>query len=130
VLYGIIGIGYNSSYSLAQALQAGFGAHVTISRNFRLNTEISSTWIYDFMGNSDLRSGIRCLPALRLGSIELFAGPSFNYTTSADIQGIGKTGYSLWSDHNSNRSHDFSLGIEGGAQFHLENLIRKSGTQK
>ena len=119
ILYGIIGLGANPTYNSAYAMQAGLGAHLPLSRAFRINFEASTTWLYDFMGNSDLRSGIRAMPSIRFGAWELFAGPSFNFTTSKDIQGIGKTGYSVWSEKTRCRTHDLSLGIEAGIQLHL-----------
>ena len=125
-LYGIVGFGVNPTYSGAYAVQAGMGSHLCVSRSFRFNIEASSTWLYDFMGNSDIRSGFRFMPAVRFGPVELFAGPSFNYTATADMQGLGKTGYSVWNERYNDWSHDFSIGLEAGIQFHLDKRVHLS----
>ncbi len=129
-LYGIVGLGINPTYNSAYALQAGLGAHFPLSRTFRFNVEGTSTWLYDLMGNSDLRAGIQVLPAARFGPVELFAGPSFNYTGSADMQGIGKTGYSVWTEKGYYWTHDLSVGGTAGIQFHLDRMKRKLFAEK
>lgn len=117
--YGIIGVGFNPSFDAAYALQAGLGGHIPVTRNFRINVEGSTTWLYDFGRHSDLRAGLCAMPAIRFGVVEVFAGLSFNYMTSKDAQGIGKTGYSVWNERTHCREHDLSIGVEGGVQFHL-----------
>lgn len=129
-LYGIVGLGFNPSYANAYAVQAGLGAHLPISRSVRLNLELSTTWLHDFMGNGDLRSGICLMPAIRLGAFELFAGPSFSYTGTPDMQGLGKVGYSVWDEKTYRWTHDLSIGAQAGIQFHLDgkNVNRQKKT--
>lgn len=120
ILYGIIGIGGNftGDYN-AMASQAGLGMHIPLSRNFRINTELTATGLYDFYGNGDLRSAVTVMPSLRFGRLEVFGGPSFSYTATNDAQGLGRVGYSVWSRDRRYYSQDLSIGFEGGVQLHL-----------
>lgn len=123
--YGIIGMGFNPAYnSNVYAMQAGIGGRLPLSKVVRLSAEAYVTSLYDFYGHSDLRSGIRLLPSVKLGIVELFAGPSFNFTASGDIQGVGKTGYSVWRDTYNCHTYDLSAGFEGGVQLHIEGRKR------
>lgn len=120
-LYGIIGAGGNITKDYrAYALQGGLGMHIPVSGVFRFNAEVTVTTLSDLWWNTDIRSGIKIMPSIRLGCVEFFAGPSFNYTGSNDIQGVGRVGYSVWSYESRFYSHDLSIGAEGGVQFHLD----------
>jgi hypothetical protein len=66
------------------------------------------------------------MQAIRLAAIAIFPGPSFNNTVTADMQGLGKVGYSVWSKEAYGWSHDLSIGAEGGIQFHLDGLKHKN----
>ncbi len=119
-LYGILGIGGNFTDNYeAFAVQAGLGMHIPMSRNFRLNTEVTVTSLSDRRFNTDLRSSVKLLPAIRLGRFELYAGPTFSYTTTSDHQGLGRVGYSLWSKERYYQSQDLSIGFESGIQYQL-----------
>jgi hypothetical protein len=124
-LYGILGIGGNfvEGYS-AFAIQAGLGMHTSITRTFRFNTEVSVSSLSDRWGHTDIRSGVKVMPSLRFGAVELFGGPSFSYTATGDLQGLGRVGYSVWSRDSYGYSHDLSVGLEGGIQFHLNGTKR------
>jgi hypothetical protein len=119
-LYGILGVGGNfvDGYS-AIAFQAGMGMHVPVYRSFRFNMEATVTSLSNRWYHTDIRSGFKVMPSLRFGNVEVFAGPSFSYTTSADRNGLGRVGYSVWSRENYHYAHDLSIGVEGGVQFHL-----------
>jgi hypothetical protein len=132
-LYGIIGVGGNFTNRYeAFALQAGLGMHIPVSTSFRFNTEVSVTSLSDRRFNTDLRSSFKFLPALRLGRVELFAGPTFSYTTTSDNQGLGRVGYSLWSKERYYQSQDLSIGFESGIQYHLNSkkLFNKIFSEK
>ncbi len=121
VLYGIIGVGVNNINGYrAYGLQAGMGAHLPVSRHFRFNGELTVTSLSDRRFNTDIRSGFRIMPTLRVGRVEVFAGPSINYTLTNDIQGVGRVGYSVWEYTSLYMDHDLSLGFEGGIQYHLD----------
>jgi len=132
-LYGIVGIGANfvDGYS-AFATQAGLGMHIPISKSFRINAEASATSVSDRWDNTDIRSGFRLMPALRLGNVEIFAGPSFCYTASSDGQGVGRVGYSVWRRDSYYYSQDLSIGFEGGIQYHFNsrNVFNKIISEK
>ena len=120
-LYGIIGAGGNMSKDYrAYAMQGGLGMHIPVTRAFRFNAEVTVTTVADRWWNTDIRSGIKMMPSVRVGCVEFFAGPSFNYTGSNDVQGVGRVGYSVWNYESRNYSHDLSIGAEGGVQFHLK----------
>lgn len=127
-LYGIIGAGGNITKDYrAYAMQAGLGMHIPVTRAFRFNAELTVTTLSDMWWNTDIRSGVKVMPSIRFGSVELFAGPSFNYTGTNDIQGVGRVGYSVWNYDSRFYSHDLSIGAEGGIQFHLDSkkLMKK-----
>jgi hypothetical protein len=120
-LYGIIGAGGNISKDYrAYAMQAGLGMHIPVTRVFRFNAELTVTTLSDMWWNTDIRSGIKIMPSVRMGSVEIFAGPSFNYTGTNDIQGVGRVGYSVWNYDSRFYTHDLSIGAEAGIQFHLD----------
>lgn len=132
-LYGILGVGGNFTNGYrAYAFEAGIGTHIPVSRTFRFNAEIYSSTVTDHWFNNDYRSGIRFMPSLRFGNLEVFAGPSVNYTGSADIQGTGRVGYSLWDYRSANFSHDLSIGMNAGLQYHFnsKNFVKRIIDQK
>jgi hypothetical protein len=104
-LYGIAGIGYNNKGNRQLAAgEAGFGGHLAITDNFRLNAELVNIWMSDFKNGDCFKSSLRLLPALRLTSrIEIFAGPSFNYLYSHKGQGADLISHYLWSDKNNHK---------------------------
>lgn len=85
-LYGIVGIGANFRYPTAvYASEAGIGAHLPLSKDFRLNGEIVSTSLSDYWTTVQINSSFRLLAAVKLGSkVEIFAGPTYNYAFSND----------------------------------------------
>lgn len=119
-LYGIIGVGANviNGYR-AYAFQGGLGMHIPVTGHFRFNTEISVTSLSDRWWNNDIRSGVRFMPAVRLGNLEIFGGPSFNYTGTNDIQGVGRVGYTVWDYQSWGYTHNLSVGAEAGIQYHF-----------
>jgi hypothetical protein len=120
-LYGIVGAGYNNKgrRQLA-AWEAGLGAHLTFTDNFRLNTELVNTGLTDFKNGGYFRSSIRLMPALRLGSrLEIFAGPSFNYVYSHKGQGADLVSHYLWSDKKNQDIHGLYFGLTGGLAVRL-----------
>ncbi|RYD59388.1 MAG: hypothetical protein EOP56_00555 [Sphingobacteriales bacterium] len=119
-LYGIIGAGYNFRYSgnTLYALEAGFGAHLPISKNFRLNLEASCTGLSDMWNYANMKSTLRVLPAIKLGSnVEIFAGPTINmmiYDNSYSGEDIVPS--YLWSDWSKGNFYGFYVGGVAGVQ--------------
>jgi hypothetical protein len=120
-LYGILGAGYNwkKNQSL-YAFEAGLGAHLISSGNFRLNTEIAQLWLTKFEGGEYLRSSLRLLPSLKPGSrIEIFGGPSFNYVNSTEGTGVNLVSHYVWSETKTNNFQGLYFGVMGGIQINL-----------
>lgn len=119
-MYGIIGAGVNlvDGYK-AYAFEAGLGMHIPVTPHFRFNTELSVTSLSDLWLNSDIRTDVRFMPALRMGNVEIFAGPTFSYTGSNDIQGVGRAGYTVWDYQSWGYSHNLSIGGVAGIQYHF-----------
>jgi hypothetical protein len=120
-LYGILGAGYNwkKNQSL-YAFEAGLGAHLILTVNFRLNTEIALLWLTKFESGEYLRSSFRLLPSLKLGSrIEIFGGPSFNYVHSTENTGINLVSHYLWSETKTDYFQGLYFGVLGGIQINL-----------
>lgn len=89
VIYGIIGVGYNwKNEDEVYAFEAGLGAHIIRGNSFRLNTELASICLEDFEHGEYFKTSYRLMPALSLGkTIELFAGPSFNFVSTNSSEG-------------------------------------------
>ena len=85
-LYGIVGIGANFRYPTAvYASEAGVGAHLPLSKGFRLNGELVSTSFSVYWTTVQINSSFRLLAAVKLGNkVEIFAGPTYNYAFSND----------------------------------------------
>lgn len=82
VLYGILGVGYNTKFSSDNifAAEAGIGAKVLTRDYFTLRTEIVSQTLSRLKGDSYNKASLRVLPAVKLGDkLEIFAGPSLNF---------------------------------------------------
>jgi hypothetical protein len=120
-LYGIVGVGYNNKGSRRLAAwEAGLGAHLALTDNFRLNTELVNIGLTDFKNGDCFRSSVRVMPALRLGSrLEIFAGPSFNYVYSHKGQGADLVSHYLWSDKKNQDIHGLYFGVTGGLAVRL-----------
>lgn len=118
--YGIIGAGVNlvGGYR-AWAQQAGLGMHIPVSKNFRFNTELTVTSLSDMRYNTDIRSEFSFMPALRVGNVEIFGGPSISYTGTNDIQGVGRVGYTLWDYQSWGYGHNISVSGVVGIQYHF-----------
>lgn len=100
VLYGIMGIGYNFKNKKDKyAYEAGFGAHVVNTRSFLINTEIVNGGLLSFKGGEDYKTSFRLMPAIKVGPIEIFGGPSFNYinTDTEDGKSMVKNYFNHWT---------------------------------
>jgi hypothetical protein len=77
-MYGLLGLGINTSQpDLLYCVQAGLGSQLKFARNFRMKAEIFSAHYTNFNYTWNMQSGIRFLPTIKLGALELFAGPGF-----------------------------------------------------
>jgi hypothetical protein len=119
VVYGIVGGGYNGSDNRTiYALQLGMGAHLPISKAFRITGEATATWLTEFWDSNDLQAGLRVMPSLRVGVLEFYAGPSFNYAVS--FNGTSPFDHhSTWSDTYRYHTHELYIGGVAGVQVHF-----------
>lgn len=120
ILYGIVGMGYNGSRGRdIFATQAGLGAHLPISRSFRINGEATATSLADFRRTADLEAAIKVMPAYKVWKLEIFAGPSFNYAMSPGLFGAPFDHHSFWTEKSYDRTHDFYIGAQACVQLHF-----------
>lgn len=120
VLYGMAGIGYNfrKPDNTLYALEAGLGAHFTVSKNVRFNIEASSTSFTDLTDEIFITSSVRFLPALTFGKhLEIFAGPAVNSVQSDDFSGESISGKYIWSDKSWGTFTGVYLSAYGGINY-------------
>lgn len=118
-LYGIIGIGYNFYQpQQAYALEAGYGLHLPIAPQWRVNTEIVSSTMTDFVREVYFKSSARILIGYKVfNRIEFLIGPSFSHL------GFDKGGFDLspnlhlWERKGANFNNYLFVG--GFAGIHL-----------
>lgn len=123
VLYGILGVGYNfKNKDEVYAFEAGLGAHLLQSKMFRINAELTTSSLESFESGEYFRSSFKVFPALKLFKhLELFAGPSFNYTSTNSAEGLALTAnhknLKTWQSKWSSRQQTLSIGYSGGLHF-------------
>jgi len=121
VMYGIIGAGYhNNARKPLYAAEAGLGAHLRITKKFRLNIEGSSTSYTDFTDEIYLKSSLRVMPAYSVGNrLEVFAGPAINHVLGENYNGNDISKNYLWSHYEWGNFNGIYLGFAAGMHFHL-----------
>lgn len=123
VFYGIIGVGYNfNNKNQKYAYQAGLGARLVNSGMFRLKTELVCSGLESFKGSMYYKSSSYLMPALKFNkSLELFAGPSFNFVETDNEEGknLIKHYVSGWSSNNGPDFHGYYFGYTAGIQVRL-----------
>ncbi len=123
VLYGILGIGYNfKNKDEIYAYEAGFGAHFFQSKIFRLNAELTASGLESFKSGEYFRSSFKLFPAIKVfKQLELFGGPSFNYTSTNSTEGLAlyndQKALHKWQGKRSSYQHALSIGYSGGLHF-------------
>lgn len=120
-LYGILGVGYNFKYSgnHLYAMQGGVGAHLIYTPAFKLNAEVTTVSLADFKGAYNMQSGITFYPTMRVYKrMEVFAGPSVNYTLYHHEKGDVHHHY-VWSDTNTYGKQGLFIGGVAGIQWTL-----------
>lgn len=120
-LYGIVGMGANVSYTEPlYAAEFGMGAHIPITKWFRVNAEISSITLTDFWTTVKFNSVQRLLPAIKLGErVEIFAGPTFNYETSDNFTFPKTRKNYLWEKDDLGYHQGMYIGVMGGIHFDI-----------
>ncbi|CAG5018084.1 hypothetical protein DYBT9275_05921 [Dyadobacter sp. CECT 9275] len=123
VMYGVIGVGYNlknTGKSLYGA-EAGFGAHVRLASDVRLNLEMVSQTLSDFKGTDYFKSSIRVLPGYKFGKkLEVYAGPTFNYIDYGQNETTNLIKRYVWSRNKNNGDlQGLYFGVNAGIQILL-----------
>lgn len=123
VLYGILGVGYNlKNKDEIYAYEAGLGAHFFQSKVFRINAELTASGLESFESGEYFRSSFKVFPAVKLfKQLELFVGPSLNYTSTNSTEGLAlnanhKT-LRTWQNKWSSYQQTLSMGYTGGLHF-------------
>lgn len=120
VLYGMVGAGINNYKGDGlYAIGAGIGAHMVLSKHFRINFEAALNTLTGFNRNYFINTGIRIYPAVSIGRIELFGGPSFNYGAYSNRIDPNYVGNALWSGTYRNYRQDVHVGFIAGLQVRL-----------
>ncbi|EPR65171.1 hypothetical protein [Cyclobacterium qasimii] len=122
-LYGIVGIGSNLQYGdLPYALEAGLGLKVFEGNSFRLDVEGTNIFATNFKkGGEYSRSGIKVLPVLLLSrNLQIFAGPSLNYTHTKYSNGDDLSGLQLWNRDRRGVYKAINLGVTAGLNIRID----------
>jgi hypothetical protein len=122
VLYGILGIGYNlkSDNKSLYALEAGLGAHITVTDKIRINAEVAGLNLTDFKSGNYFKNSLRILPAVKLSpQLEIFAGPTLNHVTYSKQKGADLVDHYLWKKAGSDDFKGLYLGFNAGVHFIL-----------
>jgi len=119
ITYGILGVGYNhKADDKGFVIEGGFGAHINITRWFRLNNEIKGGMIGDFSDASTFYNSYALLPAFRPArNFEIFGGPSINYMQSDNLKNKDMfPNHSLWKKHTDTKLQQIYIGHQVGVQ--------------
>lgn len=117
VLYGILGVGYNTKFSNDNifAAEAGIGAKVLNRDYFTLRTEIVSQTLSRLKGDSYQKGSIRILPSFNLGDkLAAFAGPSFNFVFSDNDEKRTFVKNTFWNSTKEDTSFAAHFGFTAG----------------
>ncbi len=120
-VYGLIGVGTNLQYpELAYGFEAGLGLVLHDHNSFRLDLEAFNLFMTDFQGGEYSKSGIRLLPALRLGQgLQLYGGPSLNFMHTDNSNRYRSGGLEIWGTQRWGDYRSLDLGFTVGIQLTL-----------
>lgn len=120
-MYGIFGMGTNFKNEKEKfAVQVGLGAHLFASERFRLKTEITHTWLENFKRGDFSKQSLAIHPSLRLGKIDIFAGPTLSLINTSSDEGKALVKNYLWEHTNRhNQLNGLYIGYVAGIQWRL-----------
>lgn len=123
ILYGLVGMGSNLMATKDKnmyCVEAGLGAHIPISKHFRINGEIAQMTMSDLTSDRFHDNALRLMPAVRFGRIEAFGGISINYAyyTYRPISLDNETPI-LWEGNSFAGSSNYRIGYKAGVHFKL-----------
>ena len=122
VLYGILGLGYNlkSDNKSLYGIEAGLGAHISLSNKLRINAEVANQTLSDFKSGDYFKNTLRILPAFKLTpQLEVFGGPSLNYVDYSKQKGDGLVSHYVWKESKGEDFRGLYLGFNMGVHFIL-----------
>lgn len=121
VLYGIIGGGYKFSDNSAKyALDLGYGAHIVYNAHFAFDAEFGYQVALGDKSRSFQSSSFKLLPGFKLNhTVQLFAGPSVNFTSFNQGSNVDMPMWVLRRFNNSDGINVLHIGITGGVQIEL-----------
>lgn len=118
--YGILGMGYNHKMKKSgKVIEAGLGAHIPVTKWFRINNEIKASSIGCGSNEPVYNAGYSLLPAFRIGRyIELFGGASINFMGTKNMNAKNVfPNHSLWKEYGSTQLEQVSIGYQVGIQY-------------
>ncbi|MCF0060327.1 hypothetical protein MUK70_13850 [Dyadobacter chenwenxiniae] len=122
VLYGIAGIGYNFKDDKRDlyAVEAGLGAHIKLTNDFRLNLEAVSQTLSNFKKGAYNKNALRIIPAYKIGKkLEIFAGPTINYVSYKRGNDYDFVKKFIWKNDGSKDFQGVHFGFNTGIQLIL-----------
>lgn len=121
VLYGILGVGYNFKDENARYVaEGGLGAHIAISKPFRINLEAVTMAMSDLQYDVYMKSALRVLAAYKIANrLEFFAGPTFNHLSYERGQADIRDDHYLWRNRGKNHVNGLYFGAIAGVQINL-----------
>lgn len=121
VLYGIVGLGYNTRNDGFYAAEAGVGAYILQRGNFGLQAEAVGVGLFDFKGGDYCKSVLRILPSWSFSpGWRIWAGPSFAYISTDMPHAADLISNPIWEKiKNNNRTEQLAWGFIGGIQVKL-----------
>lgn len=123
ILYGLVGIGNNALATNDKnmyAVEAGLGAHIPISKHFRIHGEISQMTMSDLTSDRFHDNALRLMPAVRFGRFEAFGGVSLNYAyyTYRPVS-LNEEMPILWEGNSFAGNSTYRIGYKAGVHFKL-----------
>lgn len=125
ILYGLLGLGTNVLGMPGKTLiasEAGLGAHLPISKHFRISAELTSLSLSDEIVEQFHDNAIRILPAVRIGNrLEVFAGAGIHFAYYIKRpESIAFNGDALWRGNSFAGPSEIRIGYRTGIQFKLQ----------
>lgn len=124
ILYGLIGAGSNllAAYDKSMyAVEVGLGAHIPISKHFRIHGEVATTTLSDFTSDRFHDNVVRLMPAIRFGRVEAFAGAgiSYAYYTYLPVSLDLNSSSILWYGNSFAGNSSYRISYKAGVHFKL-----------
>ena len=121
ILYSIWGLGLNTRNRDITLLagQLGMGAHLRLARHFRINNEVIATTMSDIGKKRMQNYSFSVLPSIKYWPLEIFAGPSVNYSVITNDLATDVRLNSMWHSTLVVATHQIRFGYKLGVQIHL-----------